>query len=375
MNDLLPRFQRLKLVLTSLVLTLVGIGLIAIGSTTTEAQPSGWASFVPWNELGGIIVGAGLLSIWIDYLFRREHEAMADRRLRQILHDHAPAMRDAVLQAFAADRNDLVRVATPDTLDRIISNSLALRLGDEQFAREVFTDIRDQAVNAPERWHDMTLDVDLSPLPDHPEYFAVTIRREYTTIPAFARRTFACTSDKQEYAEMALPHSETSTWYLRSSDDFDASQREAYELLQVSVNGQERKIRRSARKHFQSYSVDLGAEVLSAGEPVTIAYTFRTVTRATGNLLFFDIEQPTRDASITLDYTGCGIEHISAIDHIPSVRPTRIEHSPADVPTRNIRVEIDGWVFPRAGVAFVWTVDHQAGPSAGRLVEDQQAER
>lgn len=44
-------------------------------------------------------------------------------------------------------------MATPDMLDQLISNSLALRLDDPQFAGEVYRDIRDQAVLAQERWH------------------------------------------------------------------------------------------------------------------------------------------------------------------------------------------------------------------------------
>ena len=48
---------------------------------------------------------------------------------------------------------------------------------------------------------------------------------------------------------------------------------------------------------------------------------------------------------------------MSTLDLIPSVRPTRIEQPPASVPNRTIRVDLDGWIFPRSGVAFVWTLD------------------
>ena len=37
-------------------------------------------------------------------------------------------MRDAVLEAFAANHDDLARIATPHMLDHVITNSLALRL-------------------------------------------------------------------------------------------------------------------------------------------------------------------------------------------------------------------------------------------------------
>ena len=46
-------------------------------------------------------------------------------------------MRDAVVEGFAIHPEDLKRVATPELLDDIAANVMALRLGDEQFAREV----------------------------------------------------------------------------------------------------------------------------------------------------------------------------------------------------------------------------------------------
>ena len=134
MKELLERLHRLKLVLASLTLTVLGVLLIALGQQLEESSREGWFAATPWSELGGILVGAGLLTIWLDRFFRREQDAMADQRFRQILRDQAPIMRDAVLDGFAANREDLRRVATPETLDDIITNSLALRLGDDQFA-------------------------------------------------------------------------------------------------------------------------------------------------------------------------------------------------------------------------------------------------
>lgn len=39
---------------------------------------------------------------------------------------------------------------------------MSLRLGDEQFAREIYRDIRDQAIHAAERWYDVEVRVRLS---------------------------------------------------------------------------------------------------------------------------------------------------------------------------------------------------------------------
>jgi hypothetical protein len=164
MQDLLTRLYRTKTLLSSVVLVVAGVLLMVIGKRL-GSDPSSWIAWLPWSELGGILIGAGLLSVWLDHFLNREQAAIEELRLRTILHEQAPAMRDAVLEAFAANHDDLARIATPHMLDHVITNSLALRLDDQQFASEIYTDIREQAVGASERWHDAHLSIELSPIP------------------------------------------------------------------------------------------------------------------------------------------------------------------------------------------------------------------
>jgi hypothetical protein len=373
MHDLLSRLYRTKMILTCLVMVLFGAALIVVGNQL-QHDAKGWITLVPFNEFGGILVGAGLLSIWLDRLLRREQSAIDDLRLRTLFREEAPAMRDAVLEAFAAGTEDLARVATPEKLDQIITNSLSLRLGDEQFASEVYADIRDQAIGAGERWYDATLSIDLQPLSmdrGAPKgsasprrlsdaHFAVAVRWEYTTIPNHAERRFVCLSDRQEYAELVAQRGASSAWYFKEFDNVEANSREAFELLQFSVDGVERTIRRSERRTAQTYAANVGSEQVKAGQPVTVSYTYRTLADRHGHLLFFDIEQPTRDLSVDFNYGGCGIASVSTLDLVPSVRPTRIERSPAVLTDSTIRVELEGWIFPRSGIAFVWSLDEAA---------------
>lgn len=372
MRDVFSRLYRTKAILSCLLLVGSGIALLVVARALEDA--TGWLALIPLGELGGILVGAGVLGVLVDAYLSGEQAELDDLRLRTLLHEHAPAMRDAVLEAFAANHADLKRVATPEMLDNLIANSLALRLGDEQFASEIYTDIRDQAIRATERWHDATLSIDLKPLSmdrgaasrSTPaaatrQFFTVTVRWEYLTVPHHAERRFVCLSDRDEYAELVHERDATSAWYLRPDSGLDASSQEAFELLRFAVNGEERPIRRSARKHAQTYTANLGTDHVKAGEPVKVSYTYRTITSQTGHLLFFDIEQPTRDLHIDFDFTGCGIANLSTLDLVPSVRPTRIERPLVDVPGSSVvRVDLDGWIFPRSGVAFVWTLEREA---------------
>jgi hypothetical protein len=53
---------------------------------------------------------------------------------------------------------------------------------------------------------------------------------------------------------------------------------------------------------------------------------------------------------VELDYADCGIANIAALDLIASVRLTRSERPPTPLDQDRIRVEIQGWIFPRSGV-------------------------
>lgn len=366
MRDLLDRLYRTKLVLSCIILVGLGILLLVLGNWVSRTTSHHWLTLLPINEFGGILVGGGLLSVWLDHFLSREQDEIDELRLRRLLHEQAPAMRDAVLEAFAANNEDLQRVATPETLDRIISNSLALRLDDPEFAEEIYTDVRDQAIGASERWRDASLSIELSPAASSGaqnaagERFIVTVRWEYTVVPTHPQRRFVCLSDRDEYAELAADRGDTSAWYLKPENGVDASTPDAFELVRFAVDGEERTIRRAVRKKGQIYTATVGQDLVSAGKPVTIAYTYRTTTRRAGHLLFFDIEQPTRDLRVDFNYAGCGIASVSTLDLIPSVRPTRIERPTAALPDSAVRVDLDGWVFPRSGIAFVWTLEAEA---------------
>lgn len=149
--------------LISLVFVVLGVLLLLLSRYLALHHPNDWFGLLPVGELGGTFIGAGILSIWLDRALRSEQAALDELRLRRLLREQAPVMRDAVLEAFAANHEDLRRVATPETLDGIIRSALAIRLEDEQFATEIFDDIRSQAVDARERLYDASLSIDLSP--------------------------------------------------------------------------------------------------------------------------------------------------------------------------------------------------------------------
>lgn len=196
-----------------------GAGLL-FAAKAVEADPT-WRWLLDWptSELGTTLLSAGMIAVIFEYYARKESEALAAERFRTVIRQEAPAIRDVVLDSLAFNADTLKGVASPERLDQIATNALGLRLGDELLARDVYADLRDQVVQAPERWHDVGVAVTLSPWQKGPStgrgsMFVATIRWEYRVTPTSSTMRFACVADLDEYREMLRDQSITSAWHF-----------------------------------------------------------------------------------------------------------------------------------------------------------------
>jgi hypothetical protein len=362
MPDVHTSLHRTKMTLLGVLFAVIGILLIAAARwlQLLDLGAWDWLRAIPFSELGATLFGIGVVSTAYDYYTAKDAEANAKRRLRETLRDEAPVMRDAVIEGFAVKPDDLKRVATPELLDDLATNAMALRLGDEQFAREIYADVRDQAIRAPERWHDVDVSIRLSTAVERSTrgapLFDVTVQWQYTTIPSHAVRRFACVSDRNEYHDLLDDVPATSTWFMTPRPGVDARSRDSYELISFSVNGEERTIRRSERKSGQTYSARIGDDLVAAGAPVRIRHLVRVVTPRSGHRLFSELAQPCRNVKLTVDYTDTDIAHLSISDLVTSLRRTEISRWPQQLDAKVISAELPGWVLPKAGFTLVWTL-------------------
>ena len=135
--SLLHRLRRLKAALLAVSFTLAGILLMMLNAWLAPLQLGDWQWLhaLPLGELGGTLFGAGLLSTFFEYTFRRDQERAVTERFRQTIREEAPALRDAVIEAFRFDRQDVARIATPELLDDLARTSLGLRLQRARIAK------------------------------------------------------------------------------------------------------------------------------------------------------------------------------------------------------------------------------------------------
>jgi hypothetical protein len=186
--------------------------------------------------------------------------------------------------------------------------------------------------------------------------FVATVRTTYRTVPAHAVKQFACVSDMEEYHDLASD-SASWAWYFEPVNGLDGASPEAFELVQFTVDGHERPIRRTKRKGTQVFSAALGEP--GGTEEVSISYTYRVLVQQAGHLMFLGVSQPTNGMRASLHYGGSGIRYVSALDFIASNRPANVLRTPSGVPARSVDIPFDGWVFAKSGVAFVWVLDSE----------------
>jgi hypothetical protein len=94
---------------------------------------------------------------------------------------------------------------------------------------------------------------------------------------------------------------------------------------------------------------------------VTITCTYHVLVKQHGHLLYLDLPQPTKGLHVEFAYGGCGIRAVDPLYFIASSEQARISRVPDSAPTPSVAIGFDGWVFPKSGVAFVWSLAGEAG--------------
>jgi hypothetical protein len=355
----LHRLYRTKLMLLAVVSFFSGLTLMFWAAWAEGTPGWDWVSRTPINEIGNGLFFAGLFGVLFQYVGQRDAEELSNERFRKILVQEAPAIRKAVIDGFALEPSELTRVAAPATLDKVIENCLAIRLGDKEFAADIYADLRDQAIRASERHFDKSITVSLAPAPGHDKrpMFVATVRYEFRVTAAPKAMSFVCTSSIDEYRER-LGDPSAPVIYFAPVGKLDGASEDVFQLESFQLNGMHMHARRTSRGGTQIYTVAL-AEPEQAHGPVTISYTYRFLVQQRGHLFHVDVAYPTKNLKIAFHYGGCGIRHVNVIDYIASAQRPRISSLPAAEPTPSIEVGFDGWVLPKAGTAFVWVLDSE----------------
>ena len=355
----LHRILTLKTALLAVSFTPAGILLLMLNAWLGGLELGSWAwvRALPVSEVGGTLLAAGLIGTVLDMAVRRDQEASVRAQFRRVLRDEAPTLRDAVISVFRFESADVARVATPELLDDLATTSLGLRFGDAAFGREVYGDIKHQAIAAEERWHDARVDATLAIARVRGEasnpFFDLLVRWEYRVVPRHRFRKFAVVSDRQRYEELVAQRGKTSVWYRRPFSGFDITDPAVFALESFTIDGVEMPFHRQVDEVSQIYVVDLGWELIQRNQPVTVAFRFRTTASRDAHTFHLSIDRPTRDLDVELHYDSDVVAAMELLDFASRGDGGRVSEEPEHA---IVRYRYDGWLFPRAGLVFAWTL-------------------
>lgn len=173
----------------------------------------------------------------------------ATDRLRRVLCDKAPAIRDAVLTASPSNPDELHTTASTDAL----RNALAVRL-DAHLAAMSTPTCATRVIRAPEGWRDVDITVTLTdwdkgPVAGCGSMFEVTMRCEYRIRPASSTMRFACVSDLDDYRELLRGPTVTAPGFVDRSGGVDAGSRPLSCSRSVSMESRRRFVALSGLGH------------------------------------------------------------------------------------------------------------------------------
>jgi hypothetical protein len=347
---------RTKFALVAVVSTFLGITLIALAHWAAVQRSAAWLRSWPVNEIGLGLFTTGLFGVLFQYVGQRDAAEEQIQRIREVISDD-----------FASKPDGLVAMVSSETRDRIAENCLRVQLGDERLAHGLYADLREQLIRMPERRHDMDLSVALAPWTQGPQsgsgaMFIATIRTEFRVRPVYPVMRFACVSEIDEYRETLRDPSCTVVHYFEPVSELDGASEQAFKLVEITVDGSPQLLRRTERAGTQLYTASLGSDVMTQERATAISYTYRVLVQQHSHLLGLDISRPTEGLRVQFAYGNCGIRYVSVLDYIASSMQPSLSRLPASEPTPSIALNFDGWILPKAGVAFVWVLEREMVP-------------
>lgn len=359
----LERLYKTKLALLAILMTVVGVALLFLSSALHGVAGWEWLATEPVADLGSALFTSGLIVVGIEYIDRRDAEQRALERLRLVMQEQAPMLRDTVIQGFAVEPETLAKVASPATLDKVVQNSLSVQLGDKDLAHDVYDDLKEQVIRSPERWRDVAVSISLAPWAGGPasgvgSMFEATVRWEYRTRLTNSTQRFSCVSDQDEYRALLRDPTSTLVWYFEPVKELTAASPETFELTQFSIDGKSCPIRKGKRVRSQTFTADTEtASTPGDAREVVVSYTYRVLVQRHSHMLQLDVAKPAKGLRVHFAYGDCGIRHVNVLDFIAGAKQPRISRSSAGNPKATAEVAFDEWVWPKSGVGFCWVLE------------------
>lgn len=346
MADLRQRLYQTKLSLLAVLFVVAGLGLLVLARDTHLPI----LRVLPIADVGSGLFTTGFIGVALQYLDGRDADERANSRLRKVLAEEAPAIRDAVVDGFAFSPDALQAVTSPEVLQRVVDNSLGMQLQDHELALQAHEQLLEAAMQPSDRLHDSRLTVHLS-ADERPELLRAIIRREYHFEPTVVALRFACAASTSDYEALLRDPETREVWRTPAHDGLEASDPSAFTVTRVEYDGEPLPLKHSSRKGLQTFSCRLPGP--SSAQPHYLTYEYSVLVPRSKHYLYFDFGRATN--GLTVEVTADqGVAGLKLLDVLGQPSTVRRSHSRSADGSTTASVASDAWVLPRAAVIAIW---------------------
>lgn len=370
-RHILQRLANLKLgwLLTVLVVISIGayVGSFFFGRHAGEI----------YHFLGGLcdLIAVAALSTAVigfayEWLVRREAsetlQLMFDRGLTKQGETTVNAMMREIPLALLLDKRVQQSVLfQPTKVEEVIRGALSAKLGDEEMSGSIYDGLLQKTFSYTERYVGLRVEVTLSSVSsDEPEeirrtFYDVVVTLRYRTKLTGTRFIFARALDHDQF-NIRLRHPDyIFTWRVEESPGLPRDSTRALDLYRFTVDDQElpKEARVTEDGAYEVVCEDPHLED-KVGKEVSIHYAVKTKLRRHDHVFFYTAVRPTKGVTVIFNYALTDIKSVLTYDFFVSGEKPVIYQTPPENPHMTV-VEMDEWIFPKGGVAFVWRLENE----------------
>lgn len=334
---------------------------------STVADHHHWSGFLgdfPYEGIGSALISTAIVVLVFEVILREDSERRTLIGVNNAVSQIQAGVHGALIREMQVGSADLSEVVNEGQLDLLIRRALETRSGEKQMAQDVYGMLDRQLLQAEERWTNMVVTADVTPIGADEEwfpgevsaddYFSFHLNWRYRGVLKSDHLTFASAATQEIYN--AMIRSATYDYVFRYPPSIPQALTKygvGMTVSSASVNGEDLQLVPSPDGSVVATSSNL-AELV--GSEVDVSYSIRTLTRRDAHVITFEIPRPCRDVQYTLHFDSNTVQAVRMLDFFSTDREVQISHFPNQNEPQTVILAVNGWVFPKSGFSAVWTL-------------------
>lgn len=344
---LIEEIQSHKIWKVLLVLAGSGLGFFLLGRFDWEATPHlALLAKVPFDSLGEELLKMLFLVGLFEVYLRRESE-------------HS-------IQTLLFSKRVVSSMLDIRQVLEVMGACFARVIPNEQLAHDMVRIVQNKAVLPSRHHHNVEYDVTITKLPVtqadqiSTKFFIVHLDIHYESKIDTEQLRFVLAHSNQIYNTYRNDPTVVWKWLQVVPPDLIRYADKVMRVRSCHVDGAP--LREVPAKGVPGcvQQFDVPAE-LRDGQMHQHHYELSVMVRRNGHLMTLNIDHPTRNMRIAVDYGRTDIAYMNVVDSLTSAKPPEIRYAPDDAaPASAHRVSVqlrDDWILPKSTTAFVWRLE------------------